>query len=264
MKSIVSFGCILLLLISFSANAQTNISGYILSNTTWTLAGSPYMVTGNTLVSNGVTLTIEPGVVVKFDDSTAIQIDGELIAIGTPQNRITFTSMQAVPAAGDWGKIHFPGVCTDAVFDSLGRYISGSIMKYCDVLYGGELGFGQIHIESSSPYFSHCNISSSSKSGIYCHGSAYFLDSSSIKNCSSHGLYFDDHFKNSCGLDIRNNTIENNKGGIYFGSESRPVSCLNIPVNIINNNFSSNYTFSAIEVYSTRNMKISENNFINN
>lgn len=73
---------ILLLLISYanSGNTQTNVSGYILSNTTWTLAGSPYIVTGNTLVNNGVTLTIEPGVVVKFDSTKALQINGTLVA----------------------------------------------------------------------------------------------------------------------------------------------------------------------------------------
>src|SRR5258705_851831 len=132
----------------FNCIAQTNVSGFINANTTWNLAGSPYIVVGNALLSHGYTLTIEPGVIVKFNDSTALQIDGELIAIGTANQRITFTSNQPVPAPGDWGKIHFADTCVNAVFDASGNYLSGCIMKYCDVMYGGELGAGEIHIES--------------------------------------------------------------------------------------------------------------------
>ncbi|MGZ4056956.1 MAG: hypothetical protein ACXVPU_16770 [Bacteroidia bacterium] len=39
--------------------AQTTVSGFINSNTTWNVSGSPYIVTGNALLSNGYTLTIE-------------------------------------------------------------------------------------------------------------------------------------------------------------------------------------------------------------
>jgi len=42
--------------------AQTSVSGGIYSNTTWTLANSPYLMTNNIVVFPGVTLTIEPGV----------------------------------------------------------------------------------------------------------------------------------------------------------------------------------------------------------
>src|SRR5436190_2598190 len=91
----------------FNCIAQTNVSGFISANTTWNLAGSPYIVVGNALLSPGYTLTIQPGVVVKFNTDKALQIDGELIAIGTPTNRIIFTSNQSLPAAGDWAKIYF-------------------------------------------------------------------------------------------------------------------------------------------------------------
>src|SRR5690348_12373674 len=90
-----------------NCEAQTNVSGFINANTTWTVAGSPYIVVGNVLVSHGYTLTIQPGVVVKFNSAKTLQIDGELIANGTAQNRITFTSNSTTPAAGDWGQIQF-------------------------------------------------------------------------------------------------------------------------------------------------------------
>ena len=43
----------------------TDVGGIINSNTTWTLANSPYTVTSEVEVDYGVTLTIEPGVVIN-------------------------------------------------------------------------------------------------------------------------------------------------------------------------------------------------------
>ena len=43
--------------------AQTNVSSNITTNTTWTLINSPYIVKSNILVNSGITLNIEPGVV---------------------------------------------------------------------------------------------------------------------------------------------------------------------------------------------------------
>ena len=43
-------------------DAGTDVFGLIWKNTTWTLENSPYCVTQNIIVLEGVTLTIEPGV----------------------------------------------------------------------------------------------------------------------------------------------------------------------------------------------------------
>ena len=117
-------------------SAGTSVSGTISSNTTWTAANSPYTVTGNMTVSSGVTLTIEPGVTVKFDSDKVMIVEGELLAQGTSGNRITFTSSAASPAPGDWGHIRFKDSSTDATFDGNGDYQSGSILEYVTVKYG--------------------------------------------------------------------------------------------------------------------------------
>ncbi|MBI5195451.1 MAG: right-handed parallel beta-helix repeat-containing protein, partial [Nitrospirae bacterium] len=58
---------------TFSGNGKIGIAlteGVISTDTTWTLAGSPYIITGHIFVfstTSEPTLTIEPGVVVKFD-----------------------------------------------------------------------------------------------------------------------------------------------------------------------------------------------------
>ncbi len=62
-----------------AGNAQTNVSGTIASNTTWTTTGSPYTVTAQLTINAGVTLTIDPGVQVLMN-STSIQVNGTLDA----------------------------------------------------------------------------------------------------------------------------------------------------------------------------------------
>jgi hypothetical protein len=203
---------------------------------------------GNALLSHGYTLTIDPGVIVKFNDSTVLQIDGELDAIGNAANRITFTSNQISPTPGDWGKIHFSDTCIDAVFDTAGNYLSGSILKYCDIKYGGRLGFGQIHIINSSPYFSHCNISYSSTDGIFSINKTYSIDSSVVSNCNGIGLYFDRYYDYSCSTLIQDDSIINNPGGgIKFNSTFSWLNCGYHHVTIMRRNvFISNSSFALL------------------
>src|SRR5438105_14890689 len=91
------------LFLAVFSNAQTNVSGGIFSNTTWTLANSPYIVVDTVVVFPGVTLTIEPGVVVKFANNKRLEIrQATLVAIGTVTDSITFTSNSLTPNPGIW------------------------------------------------------------------------------------------------------------------------------------------------------------------
>src|SRR5438128_1721705 len=82
----------------FTSTAQANVSGGIYSDTTWTLANSPYIVVDTVVVFPGVTLTIEAGVTVKLADSSAIEIrQANFISQGSITDSITFTSNSATP-----------------------------------------------------------------------------------------------------------------------------------------------------------------------
>jgi hypothetical protein len=73
----------------FYFHAQTTVSGGIYQNTTWTLAGSPYIVNGSIVVFPGNTLNVEPGVTVLIDNSTNsniyIETRGTMNLLGTDQ-----------------------------------------------------------------------------------------------------------------------------------------------------------------------------------
>ena len=97
----------LLTFISFGIKAQTNVSGGIFANTTWTMANSPYIVTSNVVVFPGFTLTIQPGVTVKFKNNQQLEIrQAKLLAIGTAIDSITFTSDSVAPAPGVYSGIY--------------------------------------------------------------------------------------------------------------------------------------------------------------
>lgn len=67
-----------------------------------------YRVRCNLVVPAGVSLTINPGVTLLFDDSGiySLNVWGTLIVNGSAENPVRFDSIKATPAAGDWGSIY--------------------------------------------------------------------------------------------------------------------------------------------------------------
>ena len=85
--------CTLILSILFlvgNVSAQTNVSGSLSSDTTWSLADSPIILTGSVLVPDGVTLTIEAGSVINFPNDYKILVKGNILSSGTSESLITF------------------------------------------------------------------------------------------------------------------------------------------------------------------------------
>lgn len=135
-----------------SKTAQgTDVSGIVYdgSGGPWILSGSPFIVVGNVEVPAGQTLTIEPGVQVKFDGFYHIQVDGTIIAIGTETTRINITSNKATPAPGDWKSIQI---------ESGGH----AVIKYCNISYG----YNGINILSSNNEITANNVLSNER-GIW-------------------------------------------------------------------------------------------------
>ncbi len=158
------------------AVAFTEISGDITTNTTWTKAGSPYLVRGSLYIPPGITLTVEPGVVVKIDGSASsfsgLDILGTINALGTSEDPIYFTSFYddevgtsiddeeiclpddsgeevcesldlGDPLVGDWGELYFDNT------NSVLRNVFVRYSEYSITVYKSSLDIENLTVEHS-------------------------------------------------------------------------------------------------------------------
>jgi hypothetical protein len=104
MKKIALLSIIILNVISMQA--QTNVSGGIYQNATWSLAGSPYIVNGPVVVFPGVTLNIQPGVEIRINNQTSsniyIETRGTLNCVGTDAQPIKISAMYDTTSTVAW------------------------------------------------------------------------------------------------------------------------------------------------------------------
>lgn len=117
---------------------------------TWLAHDAPYVVGGRLRLGSDVSsvnLTIAPGAVLKFVADAGIEVafwDGfyaKLIAEGTPQAPVIFTSNRPVPEKGDWMNLTFYSGS------------SGSSFKHCEILYAGSDGYyGALSLYNSGEY----------------------------------------------------------------------------------------------------------------
>lgn len=91
--------------------AATPLCGDVTTNTTLSLADSPYEITCDYVVKSGVTLTIEAGVEIDFEDQYRdLIIEGTLTAIGTAADVIRFYSSNG----NGGGSVYFKNTSTNS------------------------------------------------------------------------------------------------------------------------------------------------------
>ena len=239
LKSII---LLLLFLLVFQARSEVNIpAGNV--NGIWTRENSPYNIEGEITVPDGENLTIESGSRVVFQGYYKLNIQGTLLAAGTENDTITFTTSDST---GYYNYTHtgWHGIR----FDSTATSNDTSKIQYCKIEYGKAIGDslencgGAIYLRAFSKVIISDNLIKDNYAELY--GGGIFCDTSSpiIKNNSIIGNYAVKYGAGiSCRINsnavITNNIITNNRadkygGGVLFSSSS--PSLIN---NLICNNY---------------------------
>jgi parallel beta-helix repeat protein len=203
--------------------ADTNISGGVSTDTTWSPDGGVYIVSDGFTVSAGATLTILPGTIVKVKSfgGAVPTIYGKVIAHGTSELPIYFTSFWDDSVGGD----------TDSTPGSSGNRWPGLYFK-----------------SGSEGDFDHIDISDAGTGGYWGVGDFISLENDggtlTIKNSHVHdnrmtvpdggsgSMIIGNGIWNKNGaLTVSDSNIENNSVGIVAESGSATISN-----NIIQNN----------------------------
>ncbi len=133
-----------MLLGHMTVSAQTTITGDIYSSTVWTLSGSPYTIANSIVVFPGGSLTIDPGVTVIFNSGVSIDMRGQFKAIGTPTDRIYFTSGNGGPNMGAYQGI----VVTGSAYAKMVQ------MAFCNISYA--YNFMRLMYSNGTYTFNNC------------------------------------------------------------------------------------------------------------
>jgi hypothetical protein len=112
-------------------------SGAIASNQRWCQEDNPHLVTFDVQVNSNVSLTIDPGVVVRFQAGRGMSVLGSLVAVGASGQVIYFTSDQVTHTPGYWSGLQFSSSSTVQ-------------MVYVDVGYGGAGAWGMLDVFTSN------------------------------------------------------------------------------------------------------------------
>ena len=221
---------ITLLFILFLARytqAQTSVSGGIYSNTTWTLANSPYLMTGNIVVFPGVTLNIEPGVEVRVKENGFsgtqyyLETRGTINMVGSSDAPITFRADTAITTVGAWqgfiiknsqgGSINYNYVNvanTISCFEYDGSVPSNIQLNQCNFSYNGYAVLVGTDLNAKDCVFF------GNDNAIYGWANFTFLNCVFDDNISALSIYANSLEMNNCVVRNNNLGININTGSI--------------------------------------------------
>jgi hypothetical protein len=166
--------------------------GTINSDSTWGITDTSYFIINDIFVATGSTLTVNPGVIVKFDIGRDLTIDGALQVQGTTDSPVYFTSIQddvvggdtngdggaSTPGWNNWRGIEFRDGSIDA----------SSIIDHAVIRYAGYDYRGNLNLTSASPTIQNTTLSHAYR-GILASSSAPTLVCNNIFNNQGQGIH---------------------------------------------------------------------------
>jgi len=191
MKSALALSCVLLWAID--STASTVISSDLEGSHHWTTAGSPYIVDTGLNVEREATLTIDAGVVVKFNSGRSLTLDapyktpgetgyepgGIINCNGTSGNPVVFTSYRddshGGDSNGDGASVGEPGDWGSVVIENGLNSIQHCLFRYARN--------GAVSFDDCAASLRDCTIEHCDSEGIY----ARDVPSGIISNCVIRG-----------------------------------------------------------------------------
>ncbi len=148
-------------------------------------------VQANISVLPGVTLTIEPGVTVKFSYKTSLSVNGTLVANGSKYSPINFIPLADDPGTLDWQGVVLQNDSVDCLFNFVNiEFAEGGIAMYgtdpvisnCALQYN--YFYGVLCGENSRPVIRDSYINFTEWAGIICDNRSHpILEGNHIKTC---------------------------------------------------------------------------------
>jgi hypothetical protein len=158
----------------------------ITQSVTWT-ADRTYVIDNEIEIGNSSVLTIQPGTVIRFGANGSLSIgyssNATIIANGTAEKPIIFTSSALLPAPGSWEGITF--------YD---KTLNNSVLTYCQVLYAGKNSqYGAVNLLGCELTMKNCTVSNSGSYGVYTtyyNGKGGFVafENNTINNTAKYGI----------------------------------------------------------------------------
>lgn len=226
MKYNTIFIILIALLFSQTGKSQTQVSGGIYSNTTWTLANSPYLMSGNIVVFPGATLTIQPGVEVRVKENGLsgtpyyMEARGTINMVGQQGARIKFRADTALTTVGTWAGFKIKnsqGGVINYDYVSISNAVKcfdydASIPGLID-LHGSDFGYNYYAITVGNQLIAqNCNFTKNDNA-VYGWSNFTFKNCVFDGNSSALSLY-------ASSLNVNNCTFINNNLGILLNSTS--------------------------------------------
>ncbi|HTO90262.1 MAG TPA: hypothetical protein VMJ70_03955, partial [Candidatus Sulfotelmatobacter sp.] len=129
------------------------------ANQSWGLVGSGssieadvFWIRNTVTVTSSFTLTLNPGIIVKFDPGTYLQVNGSIHAVGTGGNLIHITSSrddtQGGDTNGDGASTQAAPSDWNAIYLASHASPDSSRFVFCDIAYGGYGGNGMITFQT--------------------------------------------------------------------------------------------------------------------
>lgn len=197
--------------------AQTELSGTISKDSTLDLSGSPYVITSYLTVESGFTLTIQPGVIIKFNDYSNLYVFGTLNA-----ENVVFTSANENPQPGNWNQIQ--------VGDSWNAGVVN--LSSCQINYAQ-----QFNVYNGTATLTNTDISNSGNHAVYLSGSNASLHMTggtvSTTNANAMSYYEGIYADNGSNVILSGVHIQNFDNGILMNNDAN-VSIEDITINSCN------------------------------